>query len=216
MDTSRNDLLGEIAADAALERSDFLVQATEQLLRFLEANKARIAELGGLTLIDEDPDYLADRPRPHVPQPHAGSSTSSAGSGSAETEVIESAGELVELYNPADIYAGVCGGSARGRPGSARSRPRRPICSRRPGSVSTRRSRPARIPTPRRPTTGPRRSRSRSTRRTTKLRRSASTTSRWSSRSAASAAKSRLLEQFEDAAGAAERPDRRPDHQRRR
>ena len=39
MDTSRNDLLGEIAADAALERSDFLVQATEQLRRFLDANK---------------------------------------------------------------------------------------------------------------------------------------------------------------------------------
>ena len=31
MDTGRNDLLGEIAADAALERSDFLVQSTEQL-----------------------------------------------------------------------------------------------------------------------------------------------------------------------------------------
>ena len=31
MDTGRNDLLGEIAADAALERSDFLVQSTDQL-----------------------------------------------------------------------------------------------------------------------------------------------------------------------------------------
>lgn len=56
MDTSRNDLLGEIAADAALERSDFLVQSTEQLRRFLDANKSRLGELGGLTLIDEDPD----------------------------------------------------------------------------------------------------------------------------------------------------------------
>ena len=37
MDTSRNDLLGEIAADAALERSDFLVRSTEQLRRFLDA-----------------------------------------------------------------------------------------------------------------------------------------------------------------------------------
>ena len=35
MDTSRNDLLGEIAGDAALERSDFLVQSTEQLRKFL-------------------------------------------------------------------------------------------------------------------------------------------------------------------------------------
>ena len=40
MDTSRNDLLGEIAADAALERSDFLVQSTEQLRKFLEREQA--------------------------------------------------------------------------------------------------------------------------------------------------------------------------------
>ena len=36
---SRNDLLGELAGDAALERSDFLVQATEQLRKFLDANR---------------------------------------------------------------------------------------------------------------------------------------------------------------------------------
>ena len=48
MDTSRNDLLGEIAADAALERSDFLVQATEQFRKFLDANRSRIDALGGL------------------------------------------------------------------------------------------------------------------------------------------------------------------------
>jgi hypothetical protein len=103
MDTSRNDLLGEIAADAALERSDFLVRSTEQLRRFLDANKSRIAELGGLTLIDEDPDYLAVAPdltfrsRTRFVDDLTGEWTS-------ETEVIESAGELVELYNPADIY----------------------------------------------------------------------------------------------------------------
>ena len=33
---SHNDLLGELAADAALERADFIVQATEQLRRFLD------------------------------------------------------------------------------------------------------------------------------------------------------------------------------------
>jgi hypothetical protein len=103
METSRNDLLGEIAADAALERSDFLVRATEQLHKFLNANKSRIAELGGLTLIDEDPDYLAIAPdltfrsRTRFIDDLTGDWTS-------ETEVIESAGELVELYNPADIY----------------------------------------------------------------------------------------------------------------
>src|SRR5436309_11963318 len=62
MDTSRNDLLGEIAGDAALERSDFIVQATEQLRKFLNANKERINEIGGLVLIDDDPDYLSIAP----------------------------------------------------------------------------------------------------------------------------------------------------------
>jgi hypothetical protein len=103
MDTSRNDLLGEIAADAALERSDFLVQATEQLRRFLDANKNRIAELGGLTLIDEDPDYLSIAPDLTF-RSRTRFVDDLTGEWTAETEVIESAGELVELYNPADIY----------------------------------------------------------------------------------------------------------------
>ena len=104
MDTSRNDLLGEIAADAALERSDFLVQATEQLRRFLDANKGRIAELGGLTLIDEDPDYLSIAPDLTF-RSRTRFVDELTGEWTAETEVIESAGELVELYNPADIYS---------------------------------------------------------------------------------------------------------------
>ncbi len=104
MDTSRNDLLGEIAADAALERSDFLVQSTEQLRRFLEANKSRIADLGGLTLIDEDPDYLAIAPDLTF-RSRTRFVDDLTGEWTAETEVIESAGELVELYNPADIYS---------------------------------------------------------------------------------------------------------------
>jgi hypothetical protein len=103
MDTSRNDLLGEIAGDAALERSDFLVRSTEQLRKFLDANKSRIAELGGLTLIDEDPDYLAVAPDLTF-RSRTRFVDDLTGEWTAETEVIESAGELVELYNPADIY----------------------------------------------------------------------------------------------------------------
>jgi hypothetical protein len=104
MDTSRNDLLGEIARDADLERSDFLVQSTEQLNKFLKANRERIAELGGLTLIDEDPDYLSIaqdltfRSRTRYLDDLTNEWTS-------ETEVIESAAELIELYNPADLYS---------------------------------------------------------------------------------------------------------------
>jgi hypothetical protein len=104
MDTSRNDLLGEIARDAELERGDFVVQSTEQLSKFLKANRERISELGGLTLIDDDPDYLsiaADltfRSRTRYLDDLTNEWTS-------ETEVIETASELIELYNPADIYS---------------------------------------------------------------------------------------------------------------
>src|ERR671911_140345 len=101
--TSRNDQLGELAADAALERSDFLVQSTEQLHRFLDANRERISELGGLTLIDEDPDYLSIAPDLTF-RSRTRYQDELTGEWVSETEVIESAGELTELYNPADIY----------------------------------------------------------------------------------------------------------------
>jgi len=104
MDTGRNDLLGEIAADAALERSDFLVQSTDQLRRFLDRHKERIATYGGLTLIDEEPDYLAIAPDLSF-RSRSRFQDESSGEWISETEVIETAAELIELYNPADIYA---------------------------------------------------------------------------------------------------------------
>lgn len=104
MDTGRNDLLGEIAADAALERSDFLVQSTEQLRRFLDRHRERIAAYGGLTLIDEEPDYLSIAPDLSF-RSRSRYLDELTGEWVSETEVIESAAELVELYNPADLYA---------------------------------------------------------------------------------------------------------------
>jgi hypothetical protein len=104
MDVGRNDMLGELANDAAMERTDFVVQATEQLHRFLERNKERIESLGGLTLIDEDPDYLSVAPdgtfrvRSRFEDPETGEWVS-------ETEVVDNASELIELYNPAEIFA---------------------------------------------------------------------------------------------------------------
>ncbi|HEX5013116.1 MAG TPA: hypothetical protein VFV72_03075 [Candidatus Limnocylindrales bacterium] len=104
METGRNDLLGELARDAELERSDFIVQATEQLRRFLEANRSRISTLGGLTLIDEDPDYLSVAPDMTF---RSRSRYLDEGTGEwiSDTEVLESAAEVVELYNPADVFA---------------------------------------------------------------------------------------------------------------
>jgi hypothetical protein len=104
MDVSRNSTLGELASDAASERTDFLIQATEQLGKFLDRNRARIAEIGGLTLIDEDPDYLSVAPdgtfrvRSRYEDPDTGEWVS-------ETEIVETASELVELYNPMEVYS---------------------------------------------------------------------------------------------------------------
>jgi hypothetical protein len=97
-------MLGELANDAALERTDFVVQATEQLGKFLDRHRERVAALGGLTLIDDDPDYLSVAPdmtfrvRSRYEDPDTGQWVS-------DTEIVETASELVELYNPVEIYA---------------------------------------------------------------------------------------------------------------
>lgn len=104
MDVGRNDMLGELANDAALERTDFVVRSTDQLRKFLDRNRERIEALGGLTLIDEDPDYLSVAPdgtfrvRSRFEDPETGEWVS-------ETEVVDNASELIELYNPAEIFA---------------------------------------------------------------------------------------------------------------
>jgi hypothetical protein len=104
MDLSRNDLLSELANDAALERTDFIVQATEQLQKFLDRNRDRISGLGGLTLVDDDPDYLSIAPdgtfrvRSRYEDPNTGEWTT-------DTEVVDNASELIELYNPAEVFA---------------------------------------------------------------------------------------------------------------
>ena len=103
-DANRNTLLGEIAADAALERSDFLVTATDQLRKFMERHGDRMKELGGLVLIDDDPEYLSVAPDGTF-RSRSRYQDEQTGEWISDTEVIESVGELVELYNPADIYA---------------------------------------------------------------------------------------------------------------
>ena len=123
MDARRNALLADMARDADIERSDFLVRAGEQLERFMRQHAARIEQLGGLVLIDDDPDYLAVaadgtfRSRSRV-------FDEARNEWISETEVIETASELCEIYNPADILqafadaeaagVGVDGGAAAG------------------------------------------------------------------------------------------------------
>jgi hypothetical protein len=103
MDRTRIDLLSALARDASLERSDYLVRAAEQFQRFLEANASTIREIGGLTLIDEDPDYLSIAPDLSF-RSRSRYLDDATGEWHNETEVVESAAELVELYSPAELY----------------------------------------------------------------------------------------------------------------
>ena len=103
MEGRRNALLADVGRDAEIERTEFLARSGEQLERFMAAHEGRIRQLGGLVLIDDNDEYLAVtadgtfRSRSRVYDEGRGEWIS-------ETEVIESAAELAEIYNPADIY----------------------------------------------------------------------------------------------------------------
>ena len=137
MDARRNALLADLARDADIERSDFLVRAGEQLERFMRSHAARIQQLGGLVLIDDDPDYLAVAPDGTF-RSRSRVFDEVRNEWVAETEVIETAAELCEIYNPADILqafadaeaadAGLAGaaeaeGAAEGEAGGAAADP---------------------------------------------------------------------------------------------
>ena len=129
---SHMDLLGELASDAALERQDFIFQATEQLRKFLDHHRERIArprrpdaDRRGARLPSIAPDLsFRSRSRYH---------DETTGEWVSETEVIESAAELIELYNPADIFAAFAD-AAREAAGLRPRPPPRARSSRQPGS----------------------------------------------------------------------------------
>ena len=102
--SSMSGALGELAADAGVERTAFLASAGDQLKRFLDANRDRIKDVGGLVLIDDDPDYLSVAPDGSF-RSRTRYQDEVTGEWHSETEIIESAAELVELYNPADVLA---------------------------------------------------------------------------------------------------------------
>ena len=114
--SSMSSALGELAADASIERNRFLASAGDQLRRFLNANRDRIKEIGGMVLIDDDPDYLSVAPDGSF-RSRTRYQDEVTGEWHSETEVIESAAELVEIYNPAEVSGRVRrGGTRAGRP----------------------------------------------------------------------------------------------------
>jgi hypothetical protein len=104
VDTSRNDQLGELAADATLARTDFLAAASANLDKFLQANRDRIASLGSLVLIDDEVDYLSLEADLSF-KSRSRYQDEATGKWVTETETITDTAELAEIYNLADIYS---------------------------------------------------------------------------------------------------------------
>ena len=97
--------LRELAAEAELERADFLYEATEQLRRFLEQNKERLAEIGPIKLVDDEQDYLLFHPVDGTWTTRLTYQDPADNEWYDQEQLVDSIHELVELYNPADIFA---------------------------------------------------------------------------------------------------------------
>jgi hypothetical protein len=99
----RASLLEDLAEDADRRRRAFLEEAARQFSRFIDASKPRLRELDGLVLIDDDPEYLSvDRDGRFTSRTRY---QDESGEWQSESEEVEDAADLVELFNPADLFA---------------------------------------------------------------------------------------------------------------
>ena len=105
MSAPRITALRELAQEAELERRDFLYEATEQLRRFIDANRERLREVGPVKLVDDDQDYLLFHPVDETWTTRLTYQDPADSEWYDEEQVIESFAEIVELYNPADIFS---------------------------------------------------------------------------------------------------------------
>lgn len=97
--------LRELAAEAELERRDFLYEATEQIRRFLEQNRDRLREIGPVKLVDDEQDYLLYHPVDETWTTRLTYQDPADSEWYDQEQLVDTIGELVELYNPADIFA---------------------------------------------------------------------------------------------------------------
>lgn len=105
MTSPRLVALRELAEEAELERRDFIVEATEQLRRFLEANRERLREIGQVTLVDDEQDFLRYHPVDELWVTRLTYQDPADGEWYDQEQEVDTISELVELYNPADIFA---------------------------------------------------------------------------------------------------------------
>lgn len=108
--------LRELAAEAELERRDFLYEATEQLRRFLDQNRERLREVGPLKLVDDEQDYLLYHPVDETWTTRLTYQDPADAEWYDQEQQVDTIAELVELYNPADIFAWILE-AARDAPG---------------------------------------------------------------------------------------------------
>ena len=105
MTSPRLVALRELAEEAQLERRDFIVEATEQMRRFLEANRDRLREIGQITLVDDEQDFLRYHPVDELWVTRLTYQDPADGEWYDQEQEVDTISELVELYNPADILA---------------------------------------------------------------------------------------------------------------
>jgi hypothetical protein len=97
--------LRELSAEAELERRDFLYEATEQLRRFLDQNRDRLREIGPIKLVDNEQDYLLYHPVDETWTTRLTYQDPADNEWYDEEQLVDTVSELIELYNPADVYA---------------------------------------------------------------------------------------------------------------
>ncbi len=97
--------LRELAAEAELERRDFLYEATEQLRRFLDQHRSRLREIGPIKLVDNEQDYLLYHPVDETWTTRLTYQDPADNEWYDEEQLVDTISELIELYNPADIFS---------------------------------------------------------------------------------------------------------------
>ena len=97
--------LRELAAEAELERRDFLYEATEQLRRFLDQNRERLREIGPIRLVDNEQDYLLYHPIDETWTTRLTYQDPADSEWYDQEQVVDTISEVIELYNPADIFS---------------------------------------------------------------------------------------------------------------
>ena len=210
-------MLGELATDAAAERTDFLVAGDRAASKFLDAQPATVADA-------RRPD--ADRRRPGLPRPSRPTGRSASGAGTRTRRRASGSPRPRSSRTPPSwsssttrprsrlVRRGGPRGGRHGRPADRRRRPARHRRHRRPRRRSSWAT-----------TTAYARRRRRLGRRRRRGRRDADDEEAAAAllydlaldfQERSQRCEARLIEQFEDAVSRPRRPARRPDHPRRR